>query len=167
MSFQGFAQTPASQFFSKIQDLCGSKFVGKMTFPLEGQDSFKDKILVADIDYCSAEEVRIPFSVGEDASRTWILSQTEQGLRLKHKHLLKDGTIDPVSDYGGFTIAQGTGLSQSFYADDYTKELIPDAATNVWTMSFSDDFKTMTYHLERHAEPRFSAVLEFVPKLEN
>lgn len=154
------AQTPVQSFFSTLQSLCGQRFLGEMTFPQDGQDNFAGQVLLAEFSQCSEHELRIPFLVGDDASRTWIITQTEQGLRLKHKHLLKDGSIDPVSNYGGDAIAAGSALSQSFPADAFTQELIPDAATNVWTLSFSEDSKQMTYHLERHGKPRFTAEFE-------
>ena len=159
LTIDGVARTPAADFFEELETLCGSRFVGEMTFPLEGQDSFKDKILVAEIAECAEKQLKIPFSVGDDKSRTWIVSRIDAGLRLKHKHLLKDGTVDPVSNYGGDTLEPGTILSQSFPADDYTKALIPEAASNVWTLSLSEDLTTLTYHLERHGKARFTAVL--------
>lgn len=158
--FEAYSQPPTVAFFSKLQSLCGEKFVGSMTFPIDGQDSFKGKVLVAEFARCSDDEIQIPFMVGKDESRTWIVSKTSLGLRLKHKHLLEDGSVDPISDYGGDTFSAGTPLSQSFPADAHTKQLIPEAATNVWMMSLSDDLTTLTYHLERHNKKRFTAVLE-------
>ncbi|WP_353412984.1 hypothetical protein [Arenicella sp. 4NH20-0111] len=148
-----------SAFFATLQSLCGSRFVGEMTFPTEGQDSFKDKELVADFKTCSNEEIRIPFSVGEDTSRTWIIRKTVDGIEFKHDHRHSDGTPDEVTNYGGNTLTVGEVLKQTFPADAFTKQLIPAASTNVWSMELSKDLSSLVYHLERHEKPRFTAVL--------
>ena len=83
---------------------------------------------------CDMAEIRIPFHVGEDRSRTWVLTPTATGLRLKHDHRHEDGTEDEVTQYGGDATGRGTASSQDFPADPFTAELVPAAATNVWTI---------------------------------
>ena len=56
---------------------------------------------------CDLAEIRIPFHVGEDRSRTWVMTPTSVGLRLKHDHRHEDGSEDEVTQYGGDT--RGTG----------------------------------------------------------
>lgn len=153
------AEQSAHQFFDSLSGLCGSQYIGEMTFPTDGQDSFKGKTLVADLTECNEQEIRVPFIVGEDQSRTWVFTKTDSGLRLKHDHRHKDGSPDEITNYGGDANGRGSRLSQSFPADAFTQQLIPEASTNVWTVSFSEDLSTLTYHLERHAMPRFTAVL--------
>jgi hypothetical protein len=58
----------------------------------------------------------------------------------------------------------GSPLSQSFPADSYTANLIPEAASNEWFLSFSADGQELTYYLERHGKPRYKAVLSKVPE---
>jgi hypothetical protein len=155
-----------AQFLQNLQSLCGARYEGEMTFPEDGQDSFAGKLLVAEIKQCDANQVRIPFHVGEDTSRTWIITATDAGLELKHDHRHKDGTPDEVTNYGGTVITRGSDVSQSFPADPFTAELIPEASTNVWSLTFSDDFTQLTYHLTRHDKPRFTAVLQRVKNAE-
>jgi hypothetical protein len=50
---------------------------------------------------CSENALRIPFHVGDDHSRTWVITRTENGLRLKHDHRHEDGSEDAVTQYGG------------------------------------------------------------------
>ena len=83
---------------------------------------------------CSDAEIRIPFHVGDDRSRTWVITRTPDGLRLKHDHRLADGSEDEVTQYGGDTRDTGTVEWQEFAADSHTAQLIPAAVTNVWTV---------------------------------
>lgn len=157
------AQDARDQFFTALKGLCGARFEGAMTFPADDQHEFAGKRLVAHVASCGDAEIRVPFQVGEDRSRTWIFSRTADGLQLKHDHRHADGTPDEVTMYGGLANATGTPLQQSFPADAHTAKLIPAAATNVWTVSLSADGKSLTYHLERDAKPRFTAVLKRYP----
>jgi hypothetical protein len=47
---------------------------------------------------------------------------------------------------------------QRFPADAETAKLIPEAATNVWTLQIVPEKQQFTYSLERHAEPRYRAL---------
>ncbi|MGB0133018.1 hypothetical protein [Dokdonella sp.] len=157
-----FANDPAEAYFETLRQLCGARFEGEMTFPAEGQDAFAGKLLVAEFKSCTPDEVRIPFAVGEDTSRTWIISRTADGLHLQHDHRHPDGTEDDVNMYGGLSDTGGSASSQSFKADAHTRQLIPEAATNVWTISLTDNGDGLVYALQRHEKPRFEAQLKRV-----
>lgn len=146
-------------FFGKLGALCGARFEGASVFPREAGDAFAGKKLVAHVASCTASEIRVPFIVGTDRSRTWIITRSADGLQLKHDHRHDDGTPDAQTMYGGMATNGGTPLAQSFAADAYTAELIPAAATNVWTLSVAPDGSGMTYYLERDGKPRFKAEL--------
>jgi hypothetical protein len=150
------------QFFATLTRLCGARFEGAMTFPADPAHDFAGKRLVASLASCADSEIRVPFQVGEDRSRTWIITRTTSGLQLKHDHRHADGTPDSVTMYGGKATATGTALAQSFPADAHTAALIPAAVTNVWSVTLSADGSSLTYHLERDARPRFTAVLRRV-----
>lgn len=156
------ANEPAETFFESLRQLCGARYEGAMTFPADGQDAFAGKLLVAEFDSCTEVEIRIPFAVGKDTSRTWIITRTETGLQLKHDHRHADGSEDEITMYGGGVLPNGTATEQSFAADAYTKKLLPEAASNVWTISLDDGGRLLTYALQRHAKPRFTAVLKRV-----
>lgn len=148
-----------AQFFQHLTDLCGARFEGQADFQSEPSEAFSGKTLVAHVAVCEPEEIRIPFRVGEDRSRTWILKRVPGGLELKHDHRHADGTPDEITMYGGTTANAGEALSQSFPADAHTAELIPAASTNVWTLSLSPDRSALTYSLTRHGKPRFRTTL--------
>lgn len=146
-------------FFAKLSTLCGATFEGASVFPRDPADAFAGKKLVARVASCTADEIRIPFLVGEDRSRTWIIRKEQGALTLKHDHRHADGTPDEVTMYGGLADAAGSATAQAFKADAHTARLIPAAVTNVWTISLSADGRTLTYYLERDAKPRFKAEL--------
>ncbi len=121
-------------FWASLQQLCGGAYAGTVVQSVPADTSFAGKALVMHVRQCSRSEVRIPFHVGENRSRTWIFTRTARGLRLKHDHRHKDGGADPITQYGGDTRDTGTPSRQEFHADAHTASLIPAAATNVWTV---------------------------------
>lgn len=123
-------------FWTHLQTLCNRAFQGTVVrdTPPTPDSPFRDADLVMHVRECTPDEIRIPFHVGEDRSRTWVLTRPGDGFRLKHHHLHEDGAPDEVHLYGGDTAADGTGEWQEFPADPFTADLIPAAAGNVWTM---------------------------------
>lgn len=114
----------------------GEAFVGRVTEGTEPSDSsFAESLLVARVLEVSDTELRIAFDVGRDHSRTWIVTRSAAGVRLKHEHRHADGSEDSVSRYGGDTAGATDGPVLDFPADAYTAELIPRAATNIWTLA--------------------------------
>ncbi len=122
-------------FWSGLRRLCGQAFEGRLS---QGNASdtaaFAGKALVMHVRECGADTIRVPFHVGGDRSRTWVLTRTAAGLRLKHDHRHEDGSEDRVTQYGGDARGPGTAARQEFPADAFTAALLPAAATNVWTV---------------------------------
>ena len=156
------AATSQDQFMAAWKSVCGQRFEGAMTYAIDPKHDFAGKVLVAQASNCSDTEVRVPLQVGEDRSRTWVITRTDSGLYLRHDHRHADGTPDAQTMYGGPTKDAGSAYSQSFFADQYTAELIKGAVTNIWTVTFSADRSTLTYHLERDGKPRVTAVFKRV-----
>lgn len=142
-----------STFWQGLQTLCGRAFSGRLALAPEGDETFAGKLLVIHARDCREDRMRIPFVVGEDRSRVWLLSRTPDGLRLKHDHRHEDGSEDRVSFYGGDTRDAGTPGRQDFYADPFTAELLPAAASNVWTLEIEPGQK-LVYALERRGTDR-------------
>lgn len=140
-------------FFNSIAAHCGKAFEGKVTVDnATGPSSFADKKLVMHVRKCNEHELQVPFHVGDDASRTWIITKTGSGLSLKHDHRHKDGTDDVSTMYGGHTVNAGFANMQSFPADQYSKELfvsqgIPQSVGNTWQMYIYPE--QFTYRLIR------------------
>ena len=151
------AQKAEKEFLKTLNAFCGQSFAGKAIFPEEEKNPFKGQTLKITFATCTSKEVRIPFQVGEDKSRTWVLTLDETGLLLKHDHRHEDGTPDKVTMYGGYAKTDGNTLAHSFPADKHTAELIPAAATNEWSIILSNDKKTLSYILKRDGQLRFHA----------
>ena len=145
-------------FFENVKKLCGQRLEGVTEFPQDPKHDFAGKKLVMHVETCTDNEIRIPFQVGDDKSRTWILTLSDEGLLLKHDHRHADGTPDKVTMYGGWAKG-GDDSRQRFAADAETAKLIPEAATNVWTLEFDAAAGRFIYALERNAAPRYKAVL--------
>lgn len=145
---------PQQSFFERLSSLCGHAFEGRVVSPPVPADaSFAGKSLVMHVRDCSADEIRIPFHVGDDRSRTWVVSRTTTGLRLKHDHRHADGSEDVLTQYGGDTVDEGTAARQEFPVDQYSKDLFNrnDAAvstTNVWAMEI-EPRRMFAYELRR------------------
>jgi hypothetical protein len=122
------------QFWAALQSLCGQAFEGELTERIPPDDVFTGRRLVMHVRECDPSVIRIPFHVDQDRSRTWVLSRTGEGLRLKHDHRHEDGSHDDLTWYGGDTAGPGTATRQEFPADAETATMLPPAATNVWTV---------------------------------
>ena len=92
-------------FLKNISTHCGQTYQGTVVFPAEPAPPFKDARLLMLVQQCGPTEWRIPFWVGEDKSRTWVLTPTGEGLLFKHDHRHEDGTPDEVTNYGGMADA--------------------------------------------------------------
>ena len=151
-------------FFERLSRLCGEQFEGATEFPPDEDHPLAGKKLVITFAQCSDNEIRIPLHAGEDKSRTWIISLRPEALLLKHDHRHADGTPDKVTMYGGWALEGGTPHRQRFAADEETAKLLPEAATNVWTIELDDEKQQLTYALERHDQPRYKAVFRATPR---
>ncbi|MDQ3068892.1 MAG: D-aminoacylase [Acidobacteriota bacterium] len=144
---------PGDQLWNALASMCGKAFEGRMVEGTEpGDKDMAGQRMVMHVRGCKADELRIPFFVGENRSRTWVLTRTPTGLRLKHDHRHEDGSEDKVTQYGGDTRV-ASGLSLDFHADDYTAKLLPVSASNIWTMAVAPG-KTFSYALRRETSGR-------------
>lgn len=144
---------PEDRFMGGLASMCGKAFEGRIASPpVEADRAFAGKRLVMDVRGCSTDEIRIPFHIGEDRSRTWVVTRTGTGLRLKHDHRHSDGTEDKLTQYGGDSAGEGTAERQEFPADAFskamfTRENIPASTANVWAIEV--DGEIFAYELRR------------------
>jgi hypothetical protein len=149
-----------TDFFTKLTQHCGKSYDGESVFPDDPGKDFAGKKLNMSIAECSDNEIRVPFKVGDNTSRTWIISRTKNGLLLKHDHRHTDGTPDEITMYGGYADAQSTEFMVNFAADEETAKMLPEAKTNVWTLSFDEKQSQFVYSLKRHNKPRYKAIFD-------
>lgn len=143
-----------AHFFDNLRALCGKAFEGRIvSAPVASDAAFAGKRLVMHVRNCSADTIRVPFHVGEDRSRTWVITRTASGLRLKHDHRHEDGSEDVLTQYGGDTTAAGSAERQEFPVDQFSKDLFTRqnatvSTTNVWAMEVHPG-RTFAYELRR------------------
>lgn len=157
------APAPADVFLARIAAYCGQAFAGRIVAdrpnadapPSSAPDPFAGKALVMHVRGCAdpRRELRIPFHVGEDRSRTWVLTRTGSGLRLKHDHRHADGTPDVLTMYGGDTAGAGSASRQAFPVDAESIALFQRAGstasvTNTWAMDVEPG-QRFVYELSR------------------
>jgi hypothetical protein len=147
------ATAPPQAFWASLTALCGQAFNGEVREAPPGDTAFANRQLVMHVRTCEPDRIMIPFHVGTDRSRTWVLTRTASGLRLKHDHRHEDGSEDAITQYGGDTRSPGTAQQQEFHADAHTAALIPAAVTNVWTVEVVPG-RSFAYALRREGTDR-------------
>lgn len=152
------AVAPADQFLADLARYCGQAFAGRIIAnqpQSSAPDPFDGKTLVMHVRGCDSprQELRVPFHVGDDHSRTWVISRTDSGLRLKHDHRHADGSADAVTMYGGDTVQAGSAGRQEFPVDAqsvamFTANGMTASLRNTWAMELEPG-KRFVYELAR------------------
>lgn len=145
--------TAQEAFFNKLSRYCGKAFAGKLAVFNESDAKSFSGAAVMHVRNCSADEIRIPFHVGEDRSRTWVITKTGSGLRLKHDHRHKDGSEDKLTQYGGDTVDAGSATRQEFPVDAFSKAMferdgLKASMENTWAVEVNDN-EIFAYELRR------------------
>ena len=141
-------------FFANLSTLCGKAYEGRIASPPVASDAdFAGKRLVMHVRDCTPDTIRVPFHVGDDRSRTWVVTRTATGYRLKHDHRHKDGSEDKVTQYGGDSTTPVSATRQEFPADGFTKALLVRegnvaGVNNVWAVEV-DPGRLFAYELRR------------------
>lgn len=150
------ATSPQRVFFENVSALCGRAYAGRIVADQPapaGADPFTGRPLVMHVRECSGDTIRIPFHVGDDRSRTWVLTRHTGGLRLKHDHRHADGSADAVTMYGGDSVDPGTASRQRFPVDAesramFTREGRGVSNTNIWALEIAPQ-RSFVYELAR------------------
>ena len=149
---------PADAFLAALASHCGQAFAGRIVAnaPRSPEpDAFEGKPLVTHVRGCDdpTRELRVPFHVGDDHSRTWVLTRTATGLRLKHDHRHEDGSFDDMTMYGGDTRDAGSAVRQEFPVDAesvavFEREGLSASVVNTWAMEIESGSRFL-YELAR------------------
>ena len=160
----GCATTPAAggpqdEFFAALTAHCGKAYAGKLASNQDTDADMRGKAMVMHVRSCTPDRIEIPFHIeglgpdgGWDRSRTWVITRTATGLRLKHDHRHADGSKDELTMYGGDTADAGTAARQTFPVDAesialFTRTGRSVSNTNVWSVETTPD--AFTYGLSR------------------
>lgn len=147
---------PQDEFFAALTARCGQAYAGRIETSEAADADMQGKAMVMHIRHCTPERIEIPFHIaglgpdgGWDRSRTWIVTRTAGGLRLKHDHRHADGSRDEVTMYGGDTAAPGTATRQEFPVNAesiamFTRTGRSVSNTNVWAMEATPRLRLRT-----------------------
>ncbi|NND45392.1 MAG: hypothetical protein HKN58_08710 [Xanthomonadales bacterium] len=140
------SQASAKAFLAAIARHCGQSFAGEVVanHPPADSDPFEGVSLVMHVRDCSDGRLAVPFHVGADHSRTWLLTLRETGLQLKHDHRHEDGSPDAVTMYGGTSDTPGSVRRQEFPVDAesiemFRREGLDASVVNTWAMEIVPD----------------------------
>lgn len=161
-------------FMGRLSNYCGQAFAGRMVSKDAADEDMAAAPMIMHVRSCSQTETRIPFHVGKpdgswDRSRTWVVTRTAAGLRLKHDHRHEDGSADKVTMYGGDTVSKGTTGKQEFLVDNesialFKREGLDRSVTNVWAIEVDAaalPHPIFAYELRRAGEPARHFRVEF------
>ncbi|HVS64345.1 MAG TPA: hypothetical protein VMT85_12680 [Thermoanaerobaculia bacterium] len=166
--------SPAEAFLANVAQHCGEAFAGRIVANQPVQegvdDPFVDETLVMHVRECGEEALPIPFHVGDDRSRTWILTPTAEGLHLAHDHRHEDGSPEAVTMYGGVTNTPGTSRRQEFPVDAFSiamfeREGLAASTTNVWAMEIEPGARFL-YELARPGGRLFQVEFDLTSPIE-
>lgn len=151
-----------AEFIKQIQEFCGHAYRGETQFISlgDGDHVLQDPEMIMVLNECSDSEIRIPFYVDDDRSRTWIYSLSDDGLHLAHDHRNPDGTEQEDNMYGGWADNFGDETVQFFPADESTIKDRPARVANKWSAKILPDEMEYIYSLYLNDELRFRAVFD-------
>lgn len=169
---------PPSQerFWDALWSHCGNAYSGELASADARDTDWAGKRMIAHWAECTTTRIAVAFHVEDDASeggwyrsRTWVITRTADGLRLKHDHRHEDGSEDAVTQYGGDTLSAGTARVQDFPVDAFSialfeREGLGVSTTNVWRVEV-DPAETrgarFAYQLTRRNDPTRLFRVEF------
>ncbi len=156
------APAPQDQFFAALSAHCGRAYAGEMVSSDAADADMAGRAMVMHVRQCSATRIAIPFHIQRadgswDRSRTWLITRTASGLRLKHDHRHEDGSMDVLTNYGGDTASAGSAGAQDFPVDAESIALFRAndravSVTNIWRVEVSgadEPAPRYTYQLSR------------------
>jgi hypothetical protein len=148
------SRAPVADPLRSLRPLCGRAYAGRIVAdtPASADDPFAGKTLIMHVRDCGRAEIRAPFHVGDDRSRTWVFSAHDGLLRLKHDHRHEDGSADRMTMYGGDQRGDAVGGRYEFPADAYSQAMFRAqgrevSVPNVWAVEI--DAQRFVYELAR------------------
>jgi hypothetical protein len=144
-------------FWAALQAHCGNAYRGSLSDATAHYAGAVSGEAIMHFMDCADDRIHIPFHLGDNRSRNWILTRVGGTIRLKHDHRHADGTEEEISQYGGDAPVPGLARRQIFPADAHTASMLPDRADNFWFFDFIDE---QTLHYGVHW-PKFGHSIRF------
>ena len=152
--------SPQKAFFDRLSAHCGNAYAGSLVSNDRLDSAMQGKAMVIYFSQCTDTQIRIPFHIESgpnewNRSRTWVISRTNDGLRLKHDHRHEDGSADKVTQYGGDTTDNGSADLQNFPVDQesidvFSKNDLSASTTNIWSVGITTGENPIySYQMER------------------
>lgn len=139
------AAGPQDAFWAALSSHCGKAYAGRLVSDEAADADMRGMAMAMHVRECSDSRIAVPFHIQRadgtwDRSRTWLITRTPAGLRLKHDHRHEDGSADVLTMYGGDTAAPGTARQQAFPVDAesialFRREGRQVSVTNVWQVT--------------------------------
>lgn len=156
-------QSPQRAFWANLSAHCDRAFEGGLISRPETDRLFRgDEVMTAHFRECGPDEIRIPFHVEDNRSRTWILTWTDDGagLDLRHDHRHEDGTPEENTMYGASTVDLGTHSRQEFIretdsgvAAGWRIEILPGDRYTYGTIRDGEWVYRIDFDLNREVDP--------------
>jgi hypothetical protein len=155
----GGTETPQHAFFNALAERCGDEYPGRAIIAPESDDTFRPAFLGMKIATCTGDQIRIPFLVDGDESRTWILTLDDEGLLFTHEHMLEGDTLSSNSGWGGRAAwGTGTALFQHFPDHRWDAAQVPEERRSHWRMRLDAEHGQFVYYLDRGVSPAYRLV---------
>ncbi|MCL4673670.1 MAG: hypothetical protein KJZ64_12210 [Sphingomonadaceae bacterium] len=139
------APAPQDAFWAALSSHCGKAYAGQLVSDEAPDADMRGMAMAMHVRECTDSRIAVPFHIQRadgswDRSRTWLITRTPAGLRLKHDHRHEDGSEDAVTMYGGDTATPGTERTQAFPVDAesvamFRREGLAASVTNVWQVT--------------------------------
>lgn len=153
-------KNPQDAFFDRLSAHCGKSYAGSLVSDDRLDKAMQGKAMAISFTQCSDTQVRIPFHIERqpdiwDRSRTWVITRTDTGLKLKHDHRHEDGSADKITQYGGVTADDGSADLQKFPVDQesinlFTENSMTTSSSNIWSVGISAGKAAQySYQMER------------------
>jgi hypothetical protein len=149
-------------FFENMRAFCGQTFGGRTILAPAEDRTFEPARLYMVVAECGENEIRVPFIVGDDASRTWIFQLRDGRLTFFHRHVRPDGTEHEVSGFGGHASDDGKASFQSF-PDFWATDDTAEAERRVWRLRIDEPNDLFVYYLDRGGQPAYRLVFWLGP----
>lgn len=150
-------------FIDKLNNLCDKELIGEITYPVTTGHQLAGADTKIKVQGCESSSVTVNFFLNQINTLDWnFYFDDQQNLRLKIIHNDTTGLPEGLSSYKGKLYNQGTETSQSFIPTQETLDNLPQTLNNVWKFELNEEYRTLTYTLQRVNEIRFQAIYNMV-----